>query len=138
MIGPWLFVILVVTSTFTASLSSMMTVSHFKPSVLDIETLQRTNAGVGCNGNSFIVKYLINVLNFKPQNIKGIASISDYDKAFEQGDISAAFFVEPHAKVFLSKYCKGYTKTGPVYKLGGFGFVSLVSSSFSVLSFVYA
>lgn len=33
------------------------------------------------------------------------------------------FFVEPHAKVFLAKYCKGYIMTGPSFKLGGFGFV---------------
>jgi len=116
-------VILIVVASFTASLSSAMTVSRLEPSVLDIETLQRTNAPVGCNGNSFIVRYLINVLLFKPENIKKINSIHDYPEAFETGYVKAAFFVEPHARVFLGKYCKGYTKAGPTLKLGGFGFV---------------
>ncbi|KAJ6344703.1 hypothetical protein OIU76_006265 [Salix suchowensis] len=120
---PWLFVILIVVASFTASLSSAMTVSRLEPSVVDIETLQRTNAPVGCNGNSFIVRYLINVLLFRPENIKRINSIHDYPEAFETGYVKAAFFVEPHAKVFLGKYCKGYTKAGPTFKLGGFGFV---------------
>ncbi|KAK4352093.1 hypothetical protein RND71_027611 [Anisodus tanguticus] len=99
-----------------------MTVPRLEPSVLNVDYLIRTNATVGCNGNSFIVRYLVN-LQFKPENIKKISSISDYPKAFEKGEISAAFFVAPHAKVFLAKYCRGYTKSGPVFKLGGFGFV---------------
>ncbi|XP_016568779.2 glutamate receptor 2.4 isoform X2 [Capsicum annuum] len=77
---------------------------------------------LGCNNKSFIIRYLVN-LQFKPENIKEISSFSDYPKAFEKGEISAAFFEAPHAKVFLAKNCKGYTKSGPVYKLGGFGFV---------------
>ncbi|MBA0565921.1 hypothetical protein Golob_010776, partial [Gossypium lobatum] len=101
----------------------MLTISHLQPSVSDIDTLLRTNASVGCNRNSFIVGYLINVLGFKPKNIRKIDSINDYPDAFRNGDIQAAFFVVPHAKVFLAKYCKGFTMTGPTFKLGGFGFV---------------
>lgn len=59
---PWLFVILIVVASFTASLSSAMTVSRLEPSVLDIETLQRTNAPVGCNGNSFIKPLKLDML----------------------------------------------------------------------------
>ncbi|CAN4122675.1 unnamed protein product [Withania somnifera] len=99
-----------------------MTVPRLEPSVLTVDYLIRTNAAVGCNNKSFIIRYLVN-LQFKRENIKEISSIHDYPKAFEKGEISAAFFVVPHAKVFLAKYCKGYTKSGPVFKLGGFGFV---------------
>ena len=70
------------------------------------------------------MEYLINVVGFKPENIKKIYSINDYPDAFRNGDIQAAFFVVPHAKVFLAKYCKGYTMTGPTFKLGGFAFVN--------------
>lgn len=122
MLTTWLCVVVVVTAYFTSTLSSIMTVPRLEPSVLNVDYLLRTNAPVGCNGNSFIVKYLVN-LQFKPENIKKISSISDYPKAFEKGEISAAFVVAPHAKVFLAKYCRGYTKSGPVFKLGGFGFV---------------
>lgn len=123
MLATWLFVIVVVTVCFTASLTSIITVQRIQPSLVSIEYLQRTNAAVGCNGNSFIVQYLINVLHFKPENIKKINSIRDYPEAFEKGEIRAAYFVAPHAKVFLAIYCQGYTTAGPSYKLGGFGFV---------------
>lgn len=104
----------------------MMTVSQLEPSVLDIQTLQERNSPVGCNGNSFIVKYLIDILKFKPENIKKINSIGDYPAAFQNKDIEAAFFVSPHAKVFLAKYsCHGLIKAGNTFRLGGFGFVCL-------------
>ncbi|OMO74758.1 Ionotropic glutamate receptor [Corchorus olitorius] len=122
-LAPWLFAVLIITAGFTASLTSMLTISRLRPSVSDIETLLRTNASVRCNGNSFIVSYLINVVGFEPENIKKIDSIDDYPDAFKNGDIQAAFFVAPHAKVFLAKYCNGYTMAGPTFKLGGFGFV---------------
>lgn len=121
-LAPYLVVVLIVNASFTASLSSMLTVSRLQPSVVDVELLQRTNAAVGCNGNSFIIRYLVG-LGFKLENIKKIDSINDYPDAFERGVIAAAFFVVPHAKVFLAKYCKDYSITGPTFKLGGFGFV---------------
>ncbi|KAK9270116.1 hypothetical protein L1049_025690 [Liquidambar formosana] len=90
-LAPWLFVLLIVTTSFTATLTSMMTVSRLQPSVVDIELLKRTNAAVGCNGNSFIVSYLTNVLHFKPENIKKIDSISEYPDSFKRGNIKAGF-----------------------------------------------
>ncbi|XP_027351208.1 glutamate receptor 2.8-like [Abrus precatorius] len=132
-LAPWLFVILIATSSFTASLTSMMTVSQLQPSVLDIETLQKTNSPVGCDGNSFIVKYLTDVLKFKHENIRKIKSISDYPAAFQNKDIKAAFFVSPHAKVFLAMYsCKGFIKAGNTLKLGGFGFVFPKGSNLAI------
>ncbi|KAK6160705.1 hypothetical protein DH2020_004086 [Rehmannia glutinosa] len=122
-LAAWTCVILVVYASFTAVLSTMMTVPRLQPSIQEIDYLRNTNAVVGCNGNSFIVRYLINVLNFKTQNVRKINSIDEYPKAFESGEIKAAFFVAPHAKVFLAEYCKGYIKSGPSFKLGGFGFV---------------
>lgn len=129
MLTTWLCVVVVVTACFTAILSSIMTVPRLEPSVLNVDNLIRTNAPVGCNDNSFVVRYLEH-LKFKRENIKQISSISDYPKAFEKGEISAAFFVAPHANVFLAKYCRGYTKSGTVFKLGGFGFVRSNSSFF--------
>jgi len=125
-LAPWLFVILIATSTFTASLTSMMTVSQLEPSVLDIKSLLKRNSPVGCNGNSFIVKYLTEVQKFKPENIRRINSINDYPSAFQNKDIEAAFFIAPHAKVFMAKYsCRGFIKAGNTFRLGGLGFVGL-------------
>ncbi|XP_045797145.1 glutamate receptor 3.2-like [Trifolium pratense] len=131
-LAPWLFAIFIVTNSFTASLTSI-TISQAKPSVLDIQTLKERNSPVGCNGNSFIVNYLTEVLKFKPENIRKINSISDYPAAFENKDIEAAFFVGPHARVFLAKYsCKGLINAGNIFRLGGFGFAYPKGSSLAI------
>uniref|UniRef100_A0A803LK56 Ionotropic glutamate receptor C-terminal domain-containing protein n=1 Tax=Chenopodium quinoa TaxID=63459 RepID=A0A803LK56_CHEQI len=119
---PWYLLILMLTIYFQASLTSLMTVSQLLPSVKDVETLRAENAVVGCNWNSFVCTYLENVLRFKPENIKKMRAVEDYPPAFERGEIKAAFFVTLHAKVFLTKYCRGYTLAGPTYNFGGFGF----------------
>ncbi|XP_038884568.1 glutamate receptor 2.5-like [Benincasa hispida] len=121
--GPWLFAILVVTTSFSASLTSLMTNSWSQPSVLDVETLkQMPDATVGCNSESFIYNYLNSTLEFEPSKIKKMNSIDDYPKALKNGSIKAAFFISPHADIFLAKNCKGYTKAVSSFKLGGIGF----------------
>ncbi|KAF2295244.1 hypothetical protein GH714_032275 [Hevea brasiliensis] len=123
-LAPWLFLLLVVSSTFTATLTSVLSNPHSEPfTAADVDVLKRKDAMVGCDGSSLIVQYLEKVIRFKPQNIKTIASSDDYAKALASGDIKAAFILMPHAKVFLAKYCSGFTISGPIYKLGGFGFV---------------
>ena len=119
-LSTWFCVNVIVAACFTATLSSIMTVSTLQQP-LDRLT---NNDIVGCNGNSFIVRYLVNVLHYRPENIRNINSIDDYPEAFKKGEITVAFFVNPHASVFLAKYCHNYEKIGPTYKLGGFGFVS--------------
>ncbi|XP_031736600.1 glutamate receptor 2.5 [Cucumis sativus] len=121
-LGPWLFAILVITASFTASLASMMTNSWLRPSVPDVETLRKMGHNVGCNTNSFICSYLADTLKFDPEKIKKIDLVDEYPKAFESGTIKAAFFISPHARVYLAKNCKGYTKGVSSFKLSGIGF----------------
>ncbi|GKD11520.1 glutamate receptor 2.9-like protein [Tanacetum coccineum] len=72
-LASWFLVNVMIAACFTATLSSIMTISRFQPSL----DLQRSNGVVACNGNSFIVRYLVNVLHFSPENIKHINSIED-------------------------------------------------------------
>ncbi|GMY37616.1 glutamate receptor 2.9-like [Fagus crenata] len=119
----WLFVVLILTSSYTASLSSMLTVQKLQPNVTDIEWLKRNNLKIGCDGDSFVRKYLENVLNFNPQNIVNISSEDLYPGEFKSNHIAAAFLELPYEKVFLNEYCKGYTATIRTNRFGGLGFV---------------
>ncbi|KAH7568902.1 hypothetical protein JRO89_XS06G0070100 [Xanthoceras sorbifolium] len=119
----WLFVVLIVNSSYTASLSSMLTVQRLKPTVTDIEWLKRNNLKVGCDGSLNVRNYLKNVLNFKTENILNVNSEYEYQVKFKNNIIAAAFFELPYAKVFITHYCKGYTATTPTYRFAGLGFV---------------
>ncbi|KVH89500.1 Extracellular ligand-binding receptor [Cynara cardunculus var. scolymus] len=50
----WLFVVFILTSSYTASLTSMLTVRVLEPTVRDIEWLRKNNASVGCDPDSFV------------------------------------------------------------------------------------
>ncbi|KAJ6767000.1 IONOTROPIC GLUTAMATE RECEPTOR [Salix purpurea] len=119
----WLFVVLILNSSYTASLSSMLTVRRLRPNVTDIEWLKRNGVKVGCDGDSFVLNYLQTVLGFKPENIKNVDSQYNYEGEFKSGNISAAFLELPYEKVFIGQYCKRYSATTPTYRFGGLGFV---------------
>jgi ABC-type amino acid transport substrate-binding protein len=122
----WLFVALVIMQTYTANLTSILTVQQLEPTVDDIETLQNSNAIVGYSSASFVGKYLVEVLRFNPKNIKTYTSPDEYARDLENREIEAVFLEVPVAKLFLARYCKGFTIAGPVYKVGGFGFVIIL------------
>uniref|UniRef100_A0A5B7A9D3 Putative glutamate receptor 3.3-like n=1 Tax=Davidia involucrata TaxID=16924 RepID=A0A5B7A9D3_DAVIN len=122
----WLFVALVITSSYTASLTSMLTIQRLNPTVIDVETLQKSGAKVGCDGNSFVVKYLEDVLKFDRNNIIEKYTGDAYPEALIRGEIAAAFLEVPYVKVLLAKYCNNFTTSGPTFKVGGFGFVRIL------------
>ena len=102
----------------------MLTVKRLKPSVTDIEWLKRNNLKVGCDGDSFVRKYLEDVIEFRSENILNVDSEYKYQGEFKNNGIAAAFLELPYEKVFTARYCKGYTATTPTYRFGGLGFVS--------------
>ena len=122
----WLFVALVITQSYTANLSTLLTVQQLKPSV---KSLKDNNFVVGCSFRSFIPKYLEEVLGIDPKNIKDIRSFEEYPQAFRRGEIAATFMESLYAEVFLAQYCKGFVTVGPTFRVGGLGFVSQLSES---------
>uniref|UniRef100_A0A2N9GFS4 Glutamate receptor n=1 Tax=Fagus sylvatica TaxID=28930 RepID=A0A2N9GFS4_FAGSY len=119
----WLCVVLILSSSYTANLSSMLTVQKLQPNVTDIEWLKMNNLKIGCDGDSFVRKYLENVIKFKPENIVNVSSEDLYPGEFKSNNIYAAFLELPYEKVFINKYCKGYTATIRTNRFGGLGFV---------------
>ncbi|KAF6175249.1 hypothetical protein GIB67_030467 [Kingdonia uniflora] len=119
----WLFVALIITQSYTASLSSMLTIHRLQTTEVTIESLKRNNDPVGCDGNSFVVDYLKVVLGFKEKNIVRIYSGDYYSEALESGEIAAAFLEAPYVKVLLAKYCNRFAVAKQSFKVGGFGFV---------------
>ncbi|KAL5803001.1 hypothetical protein ACOSQ4_031306 [Xanthoceras sorbifolium] len=119
----WLVVALVLTQTYTANLSSILTIQKLEPTVTNIETLQNSNSMVGCCNGSFLSTYLVDVVNFKRNNIKKYSSANEFAEALRTKEIAAVFLEVPLAKLFVAKYCKEFIIAGPTFKVGGFGFV---------------
>ena len=123
----WIFVVLILQSSFTANLASLLTIQKLKPEFTDVGELLRGGQNVGYQEGSFIYGHLRS-MGFEEKRIKNYTNPEDYAKALSLGTINggvAAIFDEiPYINVFLSKYCSDYTMAGPVFKANGFGFVS--------------
>ncbi|WVY99476.1 hypothetical protein V8G54_025546 [Vigna mungo] len=119
----WLFVALIITQTYTANLASMLTAERLEPTIDNIDQLRNSNIRVGYSSGSFLKHYVENVLQFHPENLRNYGELEEYAEAFRRKEIGAAFLEAPAAKVFLAKYCKEFIQAGPLYKVGGFGFV---------------
>ncbi|WVZ82209.1 hypothetical protein U9M48_029496, partial [Paspalum notatum var. saurae] len=127
----WVFVVLVLTSSYTASLTSMLTVQRLQPTVTSVQDLLRNGDYVGYQRGS-AVKYWLEEMGFHHKNMLGYGTVEEYAEALQRGSdnggVSAIFDESPYLKIFLSKYCEGYTMVGPTYRLGGFGFAFPIGS----------
>ncbi|KAG8380242.1 hypothetical protein BUALT_Bualt07G0172900 [Buddleja alternifolia] len=122
----WMFVVLLLNSTYTVSLSARLTVQRLQPAVTDVNELIRKGEYVGCHKGSFIYD-LLQELGFDKSKIRTYKYPEEVDEALSKGSakggISALFSVTPYTKLFLSKYCDKYTTVGPTYPTEGFAFV---------------
>lgn len=122
----WMFVMLVLTSSYTASLSSMLTVQQLQPTITDVHELQKNGDYIGYHIGSFI-EDLLKQLNFDESKMRGYNMPEDYIQALSKGSknggVSAIVQEIPYIKLFLAQHCSGYTMVGPIYKTAGFGFV---------------
>ncbi|KAL7153128.1 hypothetical protein ABFS83_04G144400 [Erythranthe nasuta] len=122
----WFLVVLILTQTYTASLTSMLTVQKLQPAVTDVNVLIQNKEYVGYMEGSFLFEFLKR-LNFDESRLRPFNSAEEMDKLLSKGSrnggIAAAFQEIPYIKLFLGKYCSKYVMVGPTYKADGFGFV---------------
>ncbi|KAM5548454.1 glutamate receptor 2.8 [Rosa sericea] len=121
----WVFVMLIVTQSYTANLSSLLTVQQPQPTVTELNDLLRNGDNVGYSKNSFVREVLIEK-GFK-NRVKEIKLMEDGDKELTKGTAKggiAAFVGDtPALEFFLAKYCSKYIMVGPISKTNGFAFV---------------
>ncbi|KAL6655541.1 hypothetical protein ACP70R_006367 [Stipagrostis hirtigluma subsp. patula] len=121
----WMFVLLVLTSSYTASFASMLTVQKLSPTVTDIHELRKQGGYVGFHRGSYIEILLLDI-GFDRSKIRPLDTPDDFHSALskggENGGIAALVLEVPYIKLFLAKHCKGYTMVGPIYKSAGFAF----------------
>uniref|UniRef100_A0A7N0T9M2 Glutamate receptor n=1 Tax=Kalanchoe fedtschenkoi TaxID=63787 RepID=A0A7N0T9M2_KALFE len=122
----WVFVVLIFIQTYTASLTSMLTVQKLQPTITDINELLKRGDVVGCKHGSFVFGLLKN-LGFVESKLMSYNTLEDLNDAFSRGSgnggIAAVFDEIPYMRLFLGKHCSKYAMVGPKFKTAGFGFV---------------
>ncbi|KAH6821818.1 hypothetical protein C2S53_008423 [Perilla frutescens var. hirtella] len=117
----WLFVVLVLTSSYTASLTSMLTVQQLEPA--DIHDLTEKGEYVGYKAGHLVEGFLDSKNCSK---LRMYTTFEEYDEALSKGSgnggVAAVVDNLPSLRIFLSEYCHKYTMIGPTYRPSGFGF----------------
>ncbi|MCD7470993.1 hypothetical protein HAX54_011250 [Datura stramonium] len=121
----WVFVVLVLTSSYTASLTSMLTVQQLQPTITDLNDLIKNGEYVGYQKGSF-VKDVLKRMNFDSSRFRSYSTLEEYNDALSRGSknggVGAIVDELPYLRLFLNKYCRKYIMVGPTYKAAGFGF----------------
>lgn len=123
----WLFVVLVLTSSYTASFASMLTVQKLQPTVTNIYELIARGENVGYQDGSY-VRDMLKDMGFPSSKLKNYSSFQEYADALSNGSknngVAAIVDDVPYLKMLMAKNCNKYLMVGPTYKSAGFGFVS--------------
>lgn len=126
----WIFLAFILMQSYTANLSSILTVNQLQPTIPGIKELRKSY--VGYQKDSFVKGFLINQLGLQESMLKPYCSVDDYQEALSKGSenegVSAIFDEIPYIKLFLAEYTTGYLMVGPTYRTDGLGFVSYLFS----------
>ncbi|KAA8547009.1 hypothetical protein F0562_003438 [Nyssa sinensis] len=117
----WLFVVLIINSSYTASLTSILTVQQLSSSIKGIESLIMSNKPIGFQTGSFAENYLTDELNIAKLRLVPLDSPEEYAVALESGTVAAVVDERPYVDLFLSKYCK-FSIVGQEFTKNGWGF----------------
>ena len=122
----WVFVVLILIQSYTASLTSILTVEQLQPTVKDISQLLKNGENIGYVEGGFVYG-LLRQVGFERSRFKTFKTAEECDELLSKGSanggIAAAIDETPNMKLFLAKYCSKYDMIGPIFKTAGFGFV---------------
>ncbi|CAL5366031.1 unnamed protein product [Camellia sinensis] len=122
----WLFVVLIINSSYTASLTSILTVQQLSSPIDGIESLIMSNEPIGYQQGSFARNYLTSEYGIHESRLIPLNSPEDYDEALKKGPnkkggVAAVVDERAYLEIFLSTRCE-YSIVGPQFTKNGWGF----------------
>ncbi|KAF2286376.1 hypothetical protein GH714_015744 [Hevea brasiliensis] len=117
----WLFVVMIVNSSYTASLTSILTVQQLSSPIRGIDTLITSNDHIGFQVGSFAQNYLNEELSIAKTRLVALGSPEEYAKALANGTVAAIVDERPYVDLFLSEHCE-FSIRGQEFTKSGWGF----------------
>ncbi|KAK4255350.1 hypothetical protein QN277_008361 [Acacia crassicarpa] len=122
----WLFVVLIINSSYTASLTSILTVQQLTSQIEGIDSLISSNQPIGVQDGSFIADYLTNELHIAKSRIVNLKSEQDYidalDRGPQGGGVAAIVEELPYMEILMSKTKCKFRTVGQEFTKSGLGF----------------
>ncbi|XVE93053.1 hypothetical protein REPUB_Repub01dG0157000 [Reevesia pubescens] len=117
----WLFVVMIINSSYTASLTSILTVQQLSSPIKGIDTLISSNEPIGFQVGSFAENYLIEELKIPKSRLVPLGSPEEYALALERRRVAAVIDERPYVDLFLSDHCE-FSIRGQEFTRRGWGF----------------
>ncbi|ESW04547.1 hypothetical protein PHAVU_011G104300 [Phaseolus vulgaris] len=122
----WLFVVLIINSSYTASLTSILTVQQLSSQIVGIDSLISSTEPIGIQDGSFARKYLVDDLHIAESRIVTLKNMEDYINALQRGPkaggVVAVVDELPYIEVLMSSsHCK-FRIVGQEFTKSGWGF----------------
>lgn len=121
----WLFVVLIINSSYTASLTSILTVQQLSSPIKGINSLKKTNDRIGYQVGSFAERYLIDEIGIPESRLVALGTPDAYADALRKGSknggVAAIVDERPYIELFLSNQCK-FRVVGTEFTKSGWGF----------------
>ncbi|KAM0025835.1 putative periplasmic binding protein-like I [Helianthus debilis subsp. tardiflorus] len=117
----WLFVVLIINSSYTASLTSILTVQQLSSPIRGIDSLISTNERIGFQVGSFAENYMIEELNIPKSRLMALGSPEEYAEKLGAGTVAAIVDERPYIDLFLSNNCQ-FQVVGQEFTKSGWGF----------------
>ncbi|XP_076949315.1 glutamate receptor 3.3-like [Bidens hawaiensis] len=121
----WLFVVLIINSSYTASLTSILTVQQLSSPIKGIESLKKSNDRIGYQVGSFAERYLVDEIGIPDSRLVALGTPDAYADALikgsKNGGVAAIVDERPYIKLFLSNQCK-FRVVGREFTKSGWGF----------------
>ncbi|KAK7272295.1 hypothetical protein RJT34_28798 [Clitoria ternatea] len=103
----WLFLLMVITASYTASLTSILTVEQLSSPITGIDSLIASNWAIGYQVGSFAYSYLTENLYVPRSRLISLGSPEEYAAALRKGPsgggVAAIIDELPYVELFLSK-----------------------------------
>ncbi|CAI9110463.1 OLC1v1010492C1 [Oldenlandia corymbosa var. corymbosa] len=121
----WLLVILIITSSYTASLTSILTVQQLSSPIKGIESLVHSKDPIGFPVGLFVRDYLIQELGIQESRLVPLNLPEDYARALHDGPsnggVAAVVDFRAYMELFLSTHCD-FSIVGQEFTKSGWGF----------------
>ncbi|KAA8524618.1 hypothetical protein F0562_011041 [Nyssa sinensis] len=122
----WLFVVLIINSSYITSLTSILTVQQLTSQIEGIDSLISSTEPIGVQDGSYAYDYLIEELNVAESRLRILKSKEEYVNALRQGPsgggVAAIVDELPYVELFLSNTKCVFKIVGQVFTKSGWGF----------------
>ena len=81
----WLFVVLIIQSSYTASLTSILTVQQLDTSIRGLDDLKNSDYPIGFQVGSFVEEYMVKEFNMPRSRLKALGSPEEYAENLKLG-----------------------------------------------------